>query len=348
MLRGCTLPLMAKKPAPTSELPPAAWRIAIIYGKESFLRMERTAELREALVKQYGGVDLMTFSGETARAADVLDECRSFGLIAQHKLVIVEDAEDLVKEDVRPLFERYAEAPCEGATLVLRSGNWRAGKLDKLVAQCGALVACDPLNDREAEAWVAARAKSEHKVKIDKDAAGLLVVRVGAELGKLDTELGKLAAAAGTEAVITSKLVGELVGVSREEAVWGIQQTLLTAGAEEAVGHLRYVLDISRQPEVLVMYAFLDLARKVHAVSRGLRQGMRAEALKGPLKLWGPSVEAVLNTGRHASPESALRLLRECVQADTRSKSGFGEMGAALERLAVRFSQLLQPAGAAR
>jgi DNA polymerase III subunit delta len=333
---------MAKKPTPSvSSRPLHDCRVVIIQGKEAFLRTQRTTEVREALHAHFGGVDVFTFDGNTAVAADVLDECRSFGLIAQHKLVIVDEAEELVKDDVRPLFERYAEAPCEGATLVLRGGNWRAGKLDKLVDAVGVVITCTPPTDNDAQKWAVERARVEHRARLDPEAASMLVMRVGAELGKIDTELGKLAAAAGDAAVITPKLVSDFVGPSREEKAWNIQYSLLTGSPEQAMQHLRYVLDVSREPPQLLMYAFVDLARKVHGASRALRQGAKFNDVTRALKLWGPSVEPVMNAAKNASPERALRLLRDCVQADVRSKSGLGDTERTLERLVVRFANLV-------
>jgi DNA polymerase-3 subunit delta len=332
---------MAKKPSgPAKELT-AACRIVILHGKEAFLRAQKTGDLRELLHTEHGGVDLLTFDGTQCTAADVLDECRSFGLIAQHKLVVVDQAEDLVKEDSRPLFERYAESPCEGATLVLRASTWRAGKLDKLVEKVGAIIACESPDDAEARRWVVEQAKNVHKAPIDKDAANILVIRVGPDLGKLDNELGKLAAAAGDSGKIGAALVEQFVGASREEEVWNIQSTLLAAGPEEALEHLRYVLDVSRQPAVLALFALTDLARKIHGASRALRGGAKPGDITRPLKLWGASVEPILDAARRTPPDKALQLLRECIEGDSRSKSGLGDIDRTLERLVVRFSQVL-------
>lgn len=320
------------------------------------MRAERTAELRGALEQRYGGVDVFTFDGKSASPAEVLDECRSFGLMSGHKLVIVEDAEALVKSDdeggravmsARKLFERYAESPCDGATLVLRSGAWRPGNLDKLVEKVGAVIECKPPTDVEAQKWVVERAAAHHKAELQADAAKMLVLRVGPDLSKLDSEVGKLAAASGGKP-ITAALVNEFVQPTREEAAWNIQQTLLSSGPEEALAHLRYVLDVSRHPPQLVMYAFVDLARKVHAASRALAQGGNPQTIARTLKLWGSSMDAVLGAARRVTPDRALRLLRECVQGDVRSKSGFGDVERTLERLVVRFAMLLGPQAARR
>jgi DNA polymerase III delta subunit len=362
---------MAKKSGSAEKAGAALPRVLVLHGREPFIRSAKTAELREALAAEHGGVDVFAFDGFTATAADVLDECRSFGLIAQHKMVVLDAAEQLIKEETRALFERYAEAPCEGATLVLRADTWRPGRLDKLVEKVGEVIKCEPPDERTAKKWVVERARSEHRAEIDGEAVELLVMRVGADLGKLDSELGKLSAAAGAGESsagrgaeksgstgssgsskggmprITRALVEYFVGASREEQVWGIQSTLLTAGPEEALSHVRYVIDVSRQPAELVMYAMVDLARKVHAASRAMKQGVSPGALRGPLKLWGSSEQAILGAARQASPERALALFRECTEGLTRSRSSLGDVDSVIERLAVRFGEVLrEPVGA--
>jgi DNA polymerase-3 subunit delta len=343
---------MAKKPASKqtdapakkgAEKPagPATWRIALFHGKDSFQRAERTREVREALIAAHGEIDSPHFDGSSCLASDVLDECRSFGLIARHKLVIVDNADDLIKDTVRALFERYAESPTESATLVLRSDTWRPGNLDKAIAKVGIVEKLELLKDPEARAWVIERAKAAHNTAIEKDGAALLVERVGADLAKLDSELGKLAAAAAG-GPITAQHVSYFTGASREEEVWSIQGTLLNAGPEEALQHLRYVLDVSRQPEQLVLWAIIDLARKVHGACRALKSGASPAEISRPLKLWGSSQFAIIEAAKRTTPGRALRLYRACIEADMRSKRGLGDIDRTLERLAVRFSMLMR------
>jgi DNA polymerase III subunit delta len=332
---------MARKPAPTPAGLSADARVVILHGKEAMLRQLHTQALREALSKVHGSVDTLTFDGQTAQAADVLDECRSFGLIAGYKLVLVDHADQLVKEATRPLFERYCEALAEGgeagATLVLRADTWRPGNLDKKVAAVGAVIKCEEPSRDEAIAWAVRRAAKEHKAALQPDAAEMLVDRVGANLARLDSELGKLSAAAGENA-IDPRLVAYFVGASREEQVWGIQESILSAPPEEALRHLRYILDVSRQPAVMVSWALTDLARKIHAASRAMAQGAKPGELFKPLKLWGGSGEAVLGAARRIPPGRALELLRAAVRADMRQKSGFGEPERTLEMLVLEFA----------
>lgn len=332
---------MARKPAANPKQgqtkPGPEHRIVVLHGKDAFLRAEYTASLRRALEEARGAVDTLRYEG-AAEVADVLDECRSFGLMQQHKLVVVDDADQFVKDSARPLLERYAEHPAEDATLVLRAERWNKGKLDKLIEAVGVIRKCDAPTEGQAAAWAQHRAQVRHGAEIGQDAARALVARVGADLGRIDAELAKLAAAAGKNGKITPELVGEFVGVSREEEVWGMQAALLGATPEAALGHLRELIEVSRQPTVLISYALCDLARKLHLATVGLRAGENPGAIGKTLKLWGPSQDAVMRAARGADPSATMALLDAALEADVAQKTGLGDPERHLERVVLRFA----------
>ncbi|MEM1330389.1 MAG: DNA polymerase III subunit delta [Planctomycetota bacterium] len=320
---------------------PTTARVAVLKGKDAFLRAQHTQDLRARLAEAHGDVDLIHFDGQTAQPADVLDECRSFGLMQQHKLVVVDQADDMVKGDSRPLFERYCESPSEGATLVLRCETWRPSNLDKAIEDpergAGGVVACEPPTPAQAVNWAGARCKKQHGGTIGRQAAALLVERLGADLGRIDAELGKLAAAAGGEE-ITPELVAEFVGVSREEEVWGIQANLLAGSPESVLAHLRDLIEVSRQPTELIGFAFCDLARKLHAMTAAIAGGANPAGVAKELRLWGPSAQAVQTAARRFTPAQTLALLDAAIEADLYAKTGRGVPARLLERVALRFS----------
>ena len=266
---------MAKRSTKKAMTPPdATHRVVVLCGKEVFLRSEFTGQLREKLEEAHGQVDVIRFDGENAQAAEVLDECRSFGLMAAHKLVIVENADKLVSESTRPLLERYAQAPSEGATLVLRASTWRKGNLDKAIEKVGVITPCDQASEAVAQRWAVRRCEKQHGGSISPQVAAMLVERTGPDLGRLDTELGKLSLAAGKGGEITPELIDELVGRTREEEVWSIQAELLSGDPARTVRHLRAILDHApRDAHVPVTFACTDLARKLHAASRAIGAG---------------------------------------------------------------------------
>ncbi len=318
-------------------------RIVILHGKELFLRQEQTANLMNALRNEYGEVDVFTFSGNDADAATVLDECRSFGLIAAHKVIIVDEAEELVKAATRPLFERYANNPSEGSTLVLRSGNWKAGKLDKQVAKVGAVIACKELNEHEAITWAGQRATAVHRVKIHRDAAQTLVERVGIGLGRIDSELAKLAVGA-ERGTITQQLVQELVAATKALEPWPLQEALLSGNAERGIQYIRDTISSApRGVEIPLIYSATTLARDLHAcaIAQQLRLSVDEVARRTAKRnAWG--LKAVHAKARGLDIRQTAGLVSACVRADAHAKSGVGHADRSLEMLAVAFSGVMR------
>jgi DNA polymerase III subunit delta len=316
--------------------------VLLLGGPEAFLRNSQTAELRKKLEKQHGEVDVVTFDGATTQAAEVLDECRSFGLMATHKLVIVDQFDELIRQENRAAFERYAESPPEGATLVLRSKSAAmTGNFEKSLHAAGVLSKCEAMAEGEAIRWVSKHAKQEYRAELEPAAAAALVGRVGTSMMQLHSELGKLAAASGAGGKIGPALVAEFVGVSREEQAFAIQRSLLASEAGVAISHLRHIVGVSRQPATLVMFAMTDLARKLHGLSAGMKAGRSPGELGKALRLWGPGTEMLTNVARKTPPARTLLFLRACLKADERVKTGLADDERVLEMMVIRMHRIL-------
>jgi DNA polymerase III delta subunit len=347
----------------SSDIVSAEFPVCIVHGSDRFGQLDATDRLRKELTKKHEEFDTALFDGASARAADILDECRSLSLMQRHKLVIVDNADALLRESedeegasapkssrrtersAREMFESYAQSPEPSATLLLRAETWRPGKLDKVLeaAGTGVVEKSEPLGGAELLKWVMSRAKAVHRATIDQAGAGLLCDHIGGDRGRLDSELGKLALAAGIRAGegkpanIDEALVKEMVGYSREETAWALQSGLLQPNPEAALVNLRDSLTVSRNNAVVIGIAYLDLARKLDGVARGLAAGENPMSLKGRLKLWGPSEPVILAMGRKLGPARTAKLLAKAIDADWRQKTGRGEPVHILEALTLEF-----------
>lgn len=328
---------MARKPPAATRDPTPDDRVVLLHGPELFLRTEHTERLREALRQAHGACETARFDGGSARPAEVLDECRSFGLMSPHKLVVLDDADLMLNQDTRPMFERYCESPSDQATLVLRASTWRPGNLDKAIVKVGVVIRCEEMSPGEVGRWIVARAGSAHGVRIEPKAAAMLLERTGADLGRLDGELGKLAAAAGPSGHITAALVAELVGLTREEEAWAVQSLLLGGDADRAIRDLRIILGNGpREAHVPVSYACCDLARKLVGAAEGMARGVPPGNLARDLGLWGGSDRPIMDRARRLGPSGARALFDAAIEVDAGIKSG-ADPKVSLEVLALRF-----------
>jgi DNA polymerase III subunit delta len=346
---------MAKKPSPkpASASPDAASKpegvaaVMALIGPELFLHTQHTARIKAALQAQHGEFDTVRFEGESAEVGAVLDECRTFGLMIQHKLVIVETADKFINASSRAALERYVAEPASGATMVLRSqAGWVPGKLGEAIEARGGVMKCEAPKEAELAPFIAERAAGVYGVKIEPEAAALLVDRLGVDLARIDGELAKLAAGlpkaeANTPAkdrpTITLKHARAMVGLSREDVVWDVQGELVSGSTERALRSVREMLEVSRHPPTLVSFACVDLARKLAIVSKAQASGMNPFQAAGKAKIWGHSRDAVLAAAKRAGPRGSAALLRDAVEADAAQKTGRGDPQRTLERLALRF-----------
>jgi DNA polymerase III delta subunit len=327
----------------------ASMRVVVLCGKEAFLRARYTEELESVLAAKFGQVDRFSYDGKTARLSDVLDELRTYGLLQQHKLVVLDHADEFLsagggddedgqeKRDSgkRRAMEEYAKSPVADATLAMRAETWRKGNLDKLISKVGLIVSCDEQDAATAAAWCRARCAKRLDCQMDEKAARLLVENVGTSLLRLDTELGKLANFVGAGQTITAEAVGQLVGWGRDEKAWEIQTAILTGDPETALQKLRELMDVSRQPAELMMWSMTDLLRKLHAASQLFRRGEQGFAVARQAKIFGNAAGALLDAARHIEPGRFAQLLQHAVEMDMRTKSGIGDVDRSLEGLTL-------------
>ncbi|MEM6394214.1 MAG: DNA polymerase III subunit delta [Planctomycetota bacterium] len=336
-------------------------RVLVLHGPEEALKRGYLKELKGALETEHGELDVHQFDGKTVELSAVMDELRGYSLMAGYKVVVVDEADAFVKAH-RGALERYCEKPVDHATLVLRAGTWNRGNLDKAIAKVGAIMKCEAVRPAEAAAWAVERAKTEHGVELDRRAAGLLVERMGVDLGMLETEVAKLAlmsvpAACGGDrsqatglkggGKITLELVREVVGQGSEEKAWVVQAEVLkglaNGNASGALATIKELVELSGQPAILVGYAVADLMRKL-AVGVAMRAAGEGDgAITKAARVWGPQVRPFMavvgqmsrGAGGAGGVGRVSGMLGRALQADARSKSGYGEAVRNLECLCV-------------
>lgn len=315
----------------------------LLKGKELFLRTRYVELLREAAQKEGHEVEVLRFDGNSGEPAEVLDECRSFGLMSAYKIVVVDEADAFATGDARKaMLERYLEAPTEECTLVFRADSWRHKRLENLIQKIGVVIACDALNPAQAVGWAQRKARDGLGRELSHDAATLLVERVGTDLSRLGSEIAKLYAARGaSEEPISVEEVRTLVGLTREETAWIVRDAVLSGDPEFAVQKVRDLVTLSRVSPVPLMIALVDLASALHAASRAQESGGSANAALKSRRLFGGGLSAASRAVGSAPSSSWARLLDACLSGDADGKSGRGDAKVDLEVLAARFASLV-------
>ena len=327
----------------------ASTRILVLHGPDEMQKRQHLEKLRRELTKEHGEIETFNFEGRSTTLADVFDELRAYSLMMTYKVVIVDDADQFVKSH-RDALTRYADAPVDHATLVLRAGTWHRGNLDKKINEVGGIIKCEGMTAGEAVKWVVQKAKKNYKAEIEPSAAQMLVDRLGCDLMMLDTEVSKLSlmTAADENGIgkITTQLVAQTTQKGSDEDAWAIQEAVLDGiigqNPGQSIEMIHELIGLSGQPDVLVMYFVADLMRKF-ANARSLKLAKMPEpAIAKQLKLWGPRQQKFFRalTILGSKPGAIAKIFDKAVTMDKRSKSGLGNPLRNLECFTFELSSL--------
>lgn len=310
---------------------PDAKPVYVLHGDDEFLKDQNR---RQIVAQIIGSTDpqlcVSTFDA-TVELAAVMDELRTLPFLAPHRVVIVREADAFIAAN-REALERYCDAPCHTATLVLIVGTWNsAHRIAKAVARIGQAVNCS-LGDRDPLGPRLGQLAQALGKKLAPDAARALEERVGRDLASLSSEVDKLAAYVGDKPMITAADVQAVVIASNEPVDFALANALTAAKIPDAMAALHAML--TRKGEEF---------RTLGAIASHLRRATKGHALKAAGK--DPSAVLPFNMPFRAKNDFLTMLarrslakfqgdFRRMIAADLAMKSGADPL-AAMQELVV-------------
>ena len=338
--------------------------VMVLAGSEAFLRRQWLGRIRRAALDE-SSMDAGYIRMETnVSVTALLDECRTFGMFSSRKLVVLEPADILLKgrggnasesqndsEDdqaeesagsgaasARDLILRYAQAPSDSTTLVLICDNWlKTTRLHKFLDKQGAVIICQPMKEEEVPRWLTQHARTEFAKTIDAQAAMRLADLVGTDLGRLESELAKLALFADKQSAITTTMVDELVGFQHEQVVWSFIDALAAGNAREALTRHTELWQMDARIGFTLVGAIFFWLSQVLRAREMLDRRLSDNQIIKELKLWPPPrANAVMNSARRWGIEGCRRVSAALLAADMAAKTSLGDPQRNMERFIVQ------------
>jgi DNA polymerase-3 subunit delta len=297
-----------------------------LVGGDLFLQLEA---LRAIAAELPPDVQRVNVDGETAEVSDVLTELHSFAMFSSAKLVVVRTADDFLTRG-REALERYVAAPMAESVLVLRLASLpKNQKIYKLIEKHGRIHDCTA--PRDVRPWIIQRAREAHRLTVAPEIATLLADLVGADLGRLDNELAKLAlqcAGRADEATVRTS-----VAFQREREMWDMTDELAAGRAANALRRWRQLVQLDASAEYKAVTWLTIWLEKVRRLFVLRRRGLGDQTALRELKIWPKEKErAFLQNALALGEERAGQLIELLADLDRRAKSGLGEMTANVDR----------------
>ncbi len=226
--------------------------VYFLFGAEAYLRDQAeddiaNAALRETLLREFNDA---TFSLTKGGAGSAIAAAEQLPMMSPRRVVRIRDVGKLTDADEEMLSD-YLQRPVESTVVIFNTDDLDKRKKLTKKLMGGAAFEFASLNNAELANWARAHL-STLKADATKPVLDRLVELVGPNVRMLSNELNKLAAAALPSGIITSDLVEELVGRSRELMNWQLTDQMLARNRAGALRTLKHLLDDGAPPVMLI------------------------------------------------------------------------------------------------
>jgi DNA polymerase III subunit delta len=322
--------LAAKDPALPSS-------VLVMYGPERYFRHEIMHRIPGASGED-AELSLTRLSGDTAQIRDVMAELKTVSMFGDHRIVLIEDADDFVSAN-RIALEKYVVQPAKKSLLILDLKSFpKNTKLYKLVDQHGLSVECGDLLGTKLQKWLQKLAKDQYGKQLDSEAAALVIQLAGDGLNLLEQEIAKLASLVGNAASITSDDVPKVVGGWRTETTWAMLDAVRDGHPGKAIESLDKLLKSGEAP-LKVFGGVTFTFRKFSEATERARTGTPLREAIAESGVFSSAIVQGESYLRRIGFERASRILQLLIETDSELKGGSKiDPAIQLERLFVRLA----------
>lgn len=208
------------------------------------------------------GFNQVVVYGKDVAMATILTHAKRFPMMAERQVVIVKEAQDiqdLGKETGAKLLLDYVTKPVPSTVLVFCHKHKNLDKRKELGKKIDQLTVClttkKPYDNQLGE-FVSDYVR-EKKINMDDRAIATLCEFVGNDLHRLANEADKLALAAGAGNPISSEMVMNQVGVSKEYNIFELQKAILQRDTLLANRIVNYFESNTKKNPMIPVVAYL-------------------------------------------------------------------------------------------
>lgn len=215
--------LKAKKYAP----------IYFLHGDESFYLDQISSFIeKNALQEHEKGFNQIILYGKDTNLGTIIQNARRFPMMSERQVVIVKEAQQLSdwsKADSKKVLEAYIKQPQPSTVLVFNHKHKSFNKnttIYKAMDKQAIVVESKKIRENQVAPWIESYFKQKG-YQINFKAVSMLTESIGADLGRLQTEIDKLLLnVADKTKPIDEHLIEEHVGISKSYNIFELQKAL--------------------------------------------------------------------------------------------------------------------------
>jgi DNA polymerase-3 subunit delta len=313
-------------------------RVYVISGKDESLVGARCQELLDKLLEpEQRMTGLFSVDGDEAAIAEVLDELKTTPFLTDRRVVAIRGADGFVSKN-REILEKYFEKPASTGVLVLTVSGWDARtRLSKMLPKVGALIELTSPPRWKLPDHLVQHAASKHQVRLNKDAAEMLVELIGEEPAQLYNEVEKLVLFTRGEGTIRTDHVEALTGHQHIYGAFEVIDAMIGGHIGQAVSRLRNMFDEDKSAEYTAVGAFAFHLRRMFQAKTLLEKRTNPAEIAKQLRIWGHKDRFFAQLQRISLLQIAA-FLEELAAIDHATKTGQGQAPVLIEQLVLKLA----------
>ena len=212
----------------------------VLHGEEPFFIEEISKTIISSVVDEASkDFNETIFYGRDTDLAEILAASRRFPMMSDRQLVLVKEAQELKcwkRKDELEKLVTYAESPVSSTVLVFCYMNKKIdgrSKAVKTLSKNGILFLSDKVRDYKLTQWITEYI-SNVKLSIDPQSAQLIAEYLGNDLRKIVNEITKIKISLPEGSTLTSKVIEQHIGISKDYNVFELQRALGTKNIEKS------------------------------------------------------------------------------------------------------------------
>lgn len=231
--------------------------VYVLMGDESYYIDKICDYLVEHVLKpEERDFNQVILFGADINAAQVVDQCKGYPMMAKHRVVVLKEAQNL--RNLESL-EEYLEKPMSSTIFVMCYKNGTIDRRKKFIPRAervGVVFESKKLRDYQLPGFIESYLKTR-KVSIEKKAAQMIADSIGADLHRLISELDKVLISLPLDQQrVTPDIVEKEIGVSKDFNAFELRNAIVNKDVFKANQIIKY---FDNNPKSGSLFAILPL-----------------------------------------------------------------------------------------
>ena len=285
----------------------------LVRGSDAFLRQKATDMIVNASIS-IKDLNMSVFTDENTDMSAILSALKSIPMMDERRVVVLRDIAVKKADELSTLVD-YLKKPLSSTVLIIIDSNGSA-VYKKLESLCE-LVDCSPLDNVMLSKLIVSQLATTG-VKINNDAAELLIQYCNGDYTRINNEVIKLGNMLNQGEVVTSQMVVDLVHREVEYDVFELSNAIGNKNGKLAMQIINNLLYKKESPLKLLMLIMSNFRRMFYAIST--KESNIDIANKLGVKEY--SIKIAKQVGAKFTPAQLKRILDLGASLDYKIKSG--------------------------